>query len=320
VGTHYSIMYLEKRAVGKAVKHYLVHSYRVGNSVHKVRKYLGRNLTQTELIQAEERAERDIKQLLEKMNTEVFLFTLTDNQIRKLNRYNDLVKVAHLSGEEWRKFTEEFVYSTNAIEGSTVERGEVPGILKKRTTPNPEETETKDVAKAVNYLRTTKEDLSVSLIKKLHKLCFSGSKDFAGEIRTVEVVIKNSRGEIMHVGVPSSQLHMALADMISWYKRNKGKFRPLVLAAIIHNQFEYIHPFRDGNGRVGRLLLNFILLKNGYPPINISLDDRAEYYGSLQKYQKDGDLKPTARFLIKQYRKTLRKVTTKAKDGRKVGT
>ncbi|MFH1211440.1 MAG: Fic family protein, partial [Candidatus Woesearchaeota archaeon] len=80
---------------------------------------------------------------------------------------------------------------------------------------------------------------------------------------------------------------------------------------IIHNQFEHIHPFQDGNGRVGRLLLNFILLKSKYPPINISIEDRAEYYNSLQEYSKRHDLRPTIKFLIKQYRKTLKKVTTK---------
>ena len=102
--------------------------------------------------------------------------------------------------------------------------------------------------------------------------------------------------------------------MISWYKENKRKFRPLVLAAILHDQFEYIHPFQDGNGRAGRLLLNFILLRNGYPPINISLDDRAEYYRTLQEYEKKQNVRPTVEFLVEQYEKTLRMVTTKKKN------
>ena len=99
--------------------------------------------------------------------------------------------------------------------------------------------------------------------------------------------------------------------MILWHNKNKSKFKPLVLAAIIHNQFEFIHPFQDGNGRVGRLLLNFILLKNKLPPINIAFEDRPEYYMTLQEYQKNQNLKPTVEFLARQYKKTLRKVTTK---------
>ncbi|MCK5343640.1 MAG: Fic family protein, partial [Candidatus Heimdallarchaeota archaeon] len=108
-------------------------------------------------------------------------------------------------------------------------------------------------------------------------------------------------------------LHEALNVYISWYKKNKNKFKPLVLAAIVHNQFEHIHPFQDGNGRVGRLLLNFILIKNNYPPINILLEDRAEYYMTLQEYSKKHELKPTMKFFIKQYKKTLKKVSTKPK-------
>ena len=92
---------------------------------------------------------------------------------------------------------------------------------------------------------------------------------------------------------------------------DKNKFKPLVLAAIIHNQFEYIHPFQDGNGRVGRLLLNFILLKNNYPPINIALEDRGKYYSSLRDYELIYDIKPMVKFLVDQYKKTLKKVTTK---------
>lgn len=304
-------MYLEKRKVGKNVKYYLVHSYREKNKVKKIRKYLGQNLNKIELEEAKEKAKQRIKKLLEKISTEVFLVTLTKNQVQKLNKYNDLIRIIHLSDEEWRRFTKEFTYNTNAIEGSTVRRDEVPTILEKRETSDPEELETKGVAKAIQFIKSTTEDLSIDLIKKLHKLCFDGSKDFAGKIRAVEVVIKNSNGEILHRGVHSSRLQLALEDMISWYKKNKSKFKPVVLAAIVHNQFEYIHPFLDGNGRVGRLLLNFILLKNNYPPINISLEDRSEYYKTLYEYRKNMNLKPTVEFLIKQYEKTLKMVTTK---------
>ncbi|MEK6827496.1 MAG: Fic family protein, partial [Nanoarchaeota archaeon] len=166
-------------------------------------------------------------------------------------------------------------------------------------------------AKAIEYLRKNEEELSLKLLLKLHELCFKGSKDFAGVFRNVNVVVRNSLGQIIHTGVPKEELEDYLNDFIEWYKENENKFKPLVLAAIIHNQFEHIHPFQDGNGRVGRLLLNFVLIKNKYPPINILLEDRAEYYQTLQKYSKEDNLKPTLEFLIKQYKKTLKQVTTK---------
>ncbi len=306
-------MYIEKRKVGNKVKYYLVHSYREKKKVKKIRKYLGQNLTKEELEEAKNRAKHHILKLLQESSTEVFLFTLTKRQIEKLNKYEDKIKVMHFDKKEWQRFTEEFVYNTNAIEGSTVQREEVPAILHKNKPLDAEELETKGVAKAVEHIKNIKEDLSIELMQKLHKICFKGSKSFAGQIRNVEVVVRNSKGEILHQGVPVSQLQPALKDMVDWHNKNKTKFKPMVLAAIIHNQFEYVHPFQDGNGRVGRLLLNFILLKNKYPPVNITLEDRAEYYETLQEYQKNQNLKPTVEFLVKQYRKTLRKVTTKSK-------
>lgn len=309
-------MYVEKRNIKGTIKYYLAYSYRDRNKVRKLRKYLGQNLTNEELEKSKEKAKNHIRAFLEELNTEVFLFTLTNNQIEKLNKYDDKIEIIHLDRKEWRQFTDEFVYNTNAIEGSTVKRDEVPEILIRKKALNPDEFETKGVAKAVEYVRNTKEDFSIGLIKKIHKICFDGTKDFSGQIRNVEVVIRNSRGEILHQGVGVSQLNLALKDLISWYEQNKNKFKPLVLAAIMHNQFEYIHPFQDGNGRVGRLLLNFILLKRKYPPISISLEDRAEYYRTLQEYQKNQNLKPTVEFLARQYKKTLMKVTTKSKKGK----
>lgn len=306
-------MYVEKRRIRSNIKYYFVHSYREKGKVRKIRKYLGQNLTKQELEKAKDRAKKHILELLEELNTEVFLFTLTKKQVEKLNKYGDKIKIIHFDQKEWQRFTEEFVYNTNAIEGSIIQREEVPEILHKRKVSGSEEIETKGVAKAVAYIKNTKDDLSIDLMKKLHEICFKGSKSFAGQIRKVEVVVRNSRGDILHQGMPFLKLNSALNDMVLWYKENKSKFKPLVLAAIIHNQFEYIHPFRDGNGRVGRLLLNFILLRNKHTPINITLEDRAEYYRTLQEYQKNQNLKPTVEFLVKQYKKTLSKVTAKSR-------
>jgi len=313
-------MYIEKRKSGKSIKYYLIHSYREKEKVEKIRKYLGSNLSKKELEEARKKAEEKIKELLEEINTKVFLFSLTKKQIESLNKLSEKIDIVHLSKNEWKNFTEDFVYNTNAIEGSTIKEKEVPEILHKDRAENDEEIETKGVAKAVNYIRKTKEDVSLNLLLKLHNLCFKGSKPFAGKFRNVNVIIRNSIGQIIHTGVPKEELKDYLEDFTEWYKENKDKFKPLTLAAIIHNQFEHIHPFQDGNGRVGRLLLNFILLKNNYPPINIMLEDRREYYQTLQKYSKDDDIKSTLKFLIKQYKKTLKEVATKKKNNRFVDT
>lgn len=298
-------MFLERRKSGKNIKYYLVHSYRdKDNKVVKIRRFLGSNLKELERLR--KRAEAIINQQIEDMKTSVFDFYLSDKEIQSLNRFNEKIKIVHFDDKQWQQFTEKFVYNTNAIEGSKVLEEEISHILKRKETTNTDEIETKGVAKAVQLIRTTKEDLSLKLMLKLHKFCFKDSKPFAGKFRDVEVGIRNSYGEIIHQGTLVKNLSRELEEFILWYKKNKNKFKPLVLAAIIHNQFEDIHPFQDGNGRVGRLLLNFIFLKNNYPPINILLEDIAEYYSTLQEYENNDKLKPTLKFLIKQYKKTLK--------------
>ncbi|MBD3209651.1 Fic family protein [Candidatus Woesearchaeota archaeon] len=307
-------MFLERRKSGKSIKYYLVHSFRdEGGKVVKLRRYLGTNLSEKQLEKLSNRAKEILEEQAKELKTDVFDFSLTDKQLQSLNKFDEKIEVFHFSERQWQQFTEAFVYNTNAIEGSSVLPDEVPLILKSKEVKDDDERETKGVAKAIAFIRSTKQDFSLSLILKLHKLCFAGSKTFAGKLRTVEIVIRGRGGEIIHQGSPAEHVEKELKELVSWYKKNKQKFKPLALAGIVHNQFEDIHPFQDGNGRVGRLLLNFVLLRYDYPPINILLEDRAEYYYTLQEYQKNDKLRPTMQFLIKQYKKTLKQVTTKKK-------
>ena len=168
-------MYIEKRKSGNSIKYYLVHSYRDKNSVQKIRKYLGSNLSKDEINKRKKEAKEKILNIFKEVSTEVFLFRLTKNQIEKLNKYNDKISILHFDKSEWQKFTEEFVYNTNAIEGSSVEKSEVPDILEGHA-KNKDEEETKGVANAIEFIRTTSEDLSLNLILRLHELCFLKSK------------------------------------------------------------------------------------------------------------------------------------------------
>jgi Fic family protein len=157
----------------------------------------------------------------------------------------------------------------------------------------------------VKYIRDTEEELSIEIIKKLHRIVFKNSKPFAGNIRKLgeEVAVVDSNRNIVHRGAPSFSITSLLNELVKWYHENKRKYPPLVVAAVVHNQFENIHPFRDGNGRVGRLLLINILIKNKLPPVNIELRNRSEYYNALQRYELSGDIRPTIELLLKEYRK-----------------
>jgi Fic family protein len=217
------------------------------------------------------------------------------------------LRVGQLSEGDWLAFTEAFTYDTNAIEGSTVSYAEVKDILENGTRPLGREeweiAETHGVAKAVGEIRSSKEAVSPELILKLHRICFEGSKQFAGKFRPkgVDVCIMGRRGEILHVGAPSENVVPLLKELAEWYDKNRRKYSPLLLAAVVHNQFEDIHPFEDGNGRLGRLLLNNVLIKHGMPPVNITFKRRSLYYRALRIYQSSGDVRPMIETMISEY-------------------
>jgi Fic family protein len=104
-------------------------------------------------------------------------------------------------------------------------------------------------------------------------LSLKNSKSFAGQFRRKgeEVVVMNQSGKVVHEGAPQTRITYLLNELVSWYEKNKSRYPAFILAAVIHNQFENIHPFADGNGRVGRILLNNILIKHNLPPLNINL-------------------------------------------------
>jgi Fic family protein len=305
-------MHLEIREKNGSRKYYLAQSFRVGSHVKKVRVYLGTNLTPKELKQKRKHAETKLNERIKEAQAihDPYITALSPSELRELETLEARgeLRVPHLSELDWDKFKEAFTYNTNAIEGSLVESKEVADILRKREWPEDRSkediSETYGVAEAVDYIRTTEEHVSLKLIGELHKIVFKNSKPFAGEFREkgVEIVVADAYGNIIHRGAPSGQVVELLKELIRWYNRNKKKCPPLVLAAVVHNQFEIIHPFKDGNGRIGRLLLNNILLKHNLPPLNIELRNRALYYDALQAYENDHNIRPTLKLMLKEYR------------------
>ena len=306
-------MHLEIRERGRKKVYYLAHSFRDNGSVRKIRRYLGSDLAEVEIRKLRVEAEKTILEQIDNYRKirdplHTALSPKESGMIKTLISKGDM-KIRHLSDKEWSRFTEAFVYDTNAIEGSTVTYAEVKNILGKGDWPENrakwEISETYGVAEAVKFIRKTKDQISLYLIKELHRIVFRNSKDFAGKFREpgVEVVVANSRGEILHRGAPQKKVPYLLKELVEWYGNNKTKYHPVVLAAVVHNQFETIHPFQDGNGRVGRLLLNNILLKHNLPPVNIELKRRHEYYSTLRAYQNKGDVRPTIEFILSEYKR-----------------
>lgn len=309
-------MYVEKRKESKKIKYYLAHSFREGGKVHKIRKFLGKDISKEELKKRISKARKIILEEIKQYQiiSDPLKVPLSEDEIKFIERLeiNQKLRIFHLSEKQWKLFSELFTYNTNAIEGSELEQKEVKQILEKGEWPKKSKediAETYGVNDAVAFIQKTRENISLDLIKELHKMVFKNSKNFAGEFRKEgeEVVIKDGMGNVVHYGAPQQRIISLLKELIEWYNKNRKKYPGLILATVIHNQFENIHPFADGNGRVGRLLLNNILIKNKLPPVNINFKNRKEYYLALQEYEKNHNIRPMIDLLLKEYKTLKRK-------------
>ena len=286
-------MHIETRGRGRRKKFYLARSYRQGARVRKDRVYLGTGLGKDELALRREVA----RKRLEGRERMAGQWEIAFGKVEARARKGKLGKV------EWEMFVAEFTYNSNAVEGSSITKREVADILGANQWPFKPKEDIADaygVARATDMLLAEKEHISLPLILKVHRMVFRNSKSFAGKLRRVDVVVRDRKGEIVHRGAPKGDVKRLLLGLVEWYNANKERLHPLVLAAVVHCQFENIHPFHDGTGRVERLLMNNILLKHGYPPVVIPYARRHAYYAALHAYEQRQGVAPMVRFLEKE--------------------
>ncbi|MBU2496595.1 MAG: Fic family protein [Nanoarchaeota archaeon] len=287
--------YTEVKVKGDKKYYYRVKSVREGKKIKKERKYLGVDLSKKELKVVEKEADKELVVLSNILSNEEKKFL---SEIKK--EYSKEPKT-NLENR-YEAFCSLFTYDSNAIEGNTLTLQETSHLLFDKIVPAKslrEINEALNHKKAFDYLLNYKGDITKSFICKLHELVVketlkSGLESQVGNYRDVQVYIRG----VQWIPPKASEVSKEMKSLLSWYSRNKKKFHPIVIAAYFHSAFELIHPFVDGNGRVGRLLMNFILRKNKYPMINILNRIKKKYYTALGKAQEDGDLKPFVKLLL----------------------
>src|SRR3989338_7299724 len=123
-----------------------------------------------------------------------------------------------------------------------------------------------------------KKELSLGQVLFWHKLLLQDTKpDIAGKVRYHPVKVSGSKAEFP---LPA-ELNGSLREFFESYRRNKKLLHPVELAAVVHLKFVSVHPFSDGNGRISRLLMNFILNQRGYPMLNVKYSNRDSYNNAL---------------------------------------
>ena len=177
-------------------------------------------------------------------------------------------------------------YSSNALEGNSLTISETKVILEDGLTVGGKPL--KDILEAVGHKRaydfmynlTKEKTISEEHIKQLHKLFYQGIDETnAGVYRKQRVFISGSEYNV----APYDQIDMLMSAMIEKLNEVRASEHSVVFAAKLHQEFVYIHPFLDGNGRVARLLLNLALLQDGYPIVVIPPICRSEYIAALEK-------------------------------------
>lgn len=184
----------------------------------------------------------------------------------------------------------EQVYNSNAIENSTLTLEETEKILLQidldRYITEREIFEAKNLARVVSYIDTKakEQELTLPLVLSLHKMLISNIRDeIAGRFRNAHEWVRVGN----HIAVNPLEILPRLEKMLAEYNGTSHEHIVKRIARL-HLTFEHIHPFVDGNGRIGRVINNYLLIREGYVPINIKFIDRSLYYEAFKEFDEKG--------------------------------
>ncbi|MBI2631443.1 Fic family protein [Candidatus Pacearchaeota archaeon] len=194
------------------------------------------------------------------------------------NKFDKLTKK-----EIFKNYVIEFAYNTAFIEGNTINLEEARNLLNDGITPKGktlrEIYDLQNTEKVFfEVLNKFNSKLNHELIINIHDKLLEKIDERKG-YRYLDIRVIRSNFD----ATPGKYVKTDMDLLLNWYNENKNKLNPLVMAIIFHHKFEKIHPFMDGNGRTGRMILNFILLKNSMPPNIIHKKTRKEYLEVMRK-------------------------------------
>ncbi len=209
-----------------------------------------------------------------------------EQKLKTLNGLRPLPAVAVQKLQE--QFQIEMAYNSNAIEGNSLTLKETALVITEGITikgkPLKDHLEAKNHKEALQYLYDLVSDknrhtVSQMLIRTFHQLVVQDTdKEWAGRYRTSNVYIAGA------AHVPPDVLHVTheMEELTRWYARESRRLHPIELASLFHHKLVHIHPFFDGNGRTARLMMNVLLMQEGYPLAVILKNDRKRYYRALE--------------------------------------
>ena len=289
--------FIEKQRHGKHYYYYLVKNIRISAAkVKKLRIFLGREVPKHDELQ-----KYFVK--LEKMAIERYETKLLPNELAE--KVDDLaasiITFHKISlGALPEDFLIKYTYNTNAIEGNKLTLRQTALVLSDKIAPQGVRTEDViEVLNAVdawNFVKAYKGRLNKAFIcKTQYDITKNTSCRIQGAYRVGDVRIMGSE----HRPPKSGEVSKLLEALFKEFYAERKTLHPLEAATLLHNKFVAIHPFTDGNGRTARLLMNWVLLKNKFPPVIIEVANKEKYYNSIEAADR-GNQKPFAIFLANQ--------------------
>jgi len=241
-----------------------------------------------------------------------------------------------VEGRVMQKLRLDWNYHSNAIEGNRLNYGETVAFLMEGITakgkPLKDHLDIRGHNEAINFLLEIIKDtrpLSEADIRSLHKMILVEPYDSPaktaeglsttkritlGEYKTSPNHVKTATGEIHYYASPE-ETPAKMQELMEWLNEAvKENINPVVLAALFHHKFVAIHPFDDGNGRLSRILMNLILMQNGYPPVVVKIDDRTNYYSLLSRADV-GDSWPFVEYIAERLQSSLQLYLKAASGG-----
>jgi Fic family protein len=309
----------ERKIKGKKYL-YLEKSVRDGKKVHKVSKYLGNKDNFSNFMIKEEVKEfkinvngRLLNLIVEnaKKKYSSLEYPLNIDEIKKIEEMNLKYKKIKksLTKLDWqdvkKRFVANFVFESNALEGNSLTLKNFSEIVFENKIINSadlrEVYDAKNSFQVFSDLFKAKKDISEDFIISLHRKVMKNIDNRFG-YKKIPNMILGSNMELTDPGnVPKE-----MKKLLKWYDKNKQIMFPLELALKFHHKFEKIHPFSDGNGRVGRLIMNYILMRNGYYPLIVRKSQRNKYIKALESADRDRYIL-LMRFGIEKMKETYRK-------------
>lgn len=215
--------------------------------------------------------------------------------LEKLDLYqNTINELRPFEGEMLKQIKDFYrvglTWTSNALEGNSLTMSETKVLIEDGLTvggiPLRDIFEAVDHAKAYDYMFTLLENKEITErdILYLHKLFYQNiEEEFAGKYRDIPVFISGSNYPVTKV----ENIQSEIENLCKWIGIERKNFHPVEFAALLHKKFVFIHPYKDGNGRVARLLMNTALIQDGYLPALIPPILRSEYIALLEKAHED---------------------------------